>query len=145
MGISQQEWRARAHPPSRPFSECPTIPPGETPCYLRAPAITGGMGISQQEWRARAHPPSRPFSECPTIHPGLRKRYAVTVDLSRSSCHRLARVHGQAPPPGSKSAPVFETEICDFPRDPDRAARSAPLSKPRGPTRRRAIGFETEL
>ena len=80
-----------------------------------------------------------PAVGAPALH------YGVTVDLSRSPCHRLARVHGPAPPPGPKSAPVFETEICDFPRDPDRAARSAPLSKPRGPTRRRALGFETEL
>ena len=67
-----------------------------------------------------------------TDEPELDLHYGVTVDLSRTSCHRLARVHGPAPPPGPKSAPVFETEICDFPRYPDRAARSAPLSKPRG-------------
>ena len=60
-------------------------------------------------------------------------------------CHRLARVHGPAPPPGAKSGHVFETGICDFPRDPNCATLSAPLSKPRGPTRRRALGLETEL
>jgi len=43
------------------------------------------------------------------------------------------------------SAIVFETEICDFRRDRARAACSAPPKKPRGPTRQRAFGFETEL
>jgi hypothetical protein len=70
-----------------------------------------------------------------SIKPNQRRRYSA------------GRGHRPAPllPSGLADAPVFETEICDFPRDRDRAARSAPLSKPVCPTRRRALGFETEL
>jgi hypothetical protein len=39
----------------------------------------------------------------------------------------------------------IETEICDFRRNRARAACSAPPRKPRGATRQRAFGFETEL
>ena len=116
-------------------------PLGGTPLKLGVIHI-GGSPTSSPRTRLRGRPPRWCRTGSRSRDP---KHYGVTVDLSRSSCHRLARVHGQAPPPGSKSAPVFETEICDFLRDPDRAARAAPLSKPRGPTRRRAIGFETEL
>jgi len=47
--------------------------------------------------------------------------------------------------PSRNRSLFFETEICDFRRDRYRAACSAPLSKPCGPTPRRAFGFETEL
>src|ERR1039457_1109492 len=43
------------------------------------------------------------------------------------------------------AACFFETEICDFRQDRYRAAYSAPLSRPCGPTRLRAFGFEIEL
>ena len=49
------------------------------------------------------------------------KRCGVTVDLYRAHATGWRPCSRPLPPSGPKSAPVFETEIYDFPRDPDRA------------------------
>jgi hypothetical protein len=51
------------------------------------------------------------------------------VDLYRTSCHTV-RVFGPAHCHRRNRSLFLETEICDFRRDRDCAARSAPLSNP---------------
>ena len=84
--------------------------------------------------RVADHPPAAPD-----------KRYGVTADVSRTRAGRVCAVSGPGVTVRAEIEAFYETEICDFRRDRARAACSAPPRKPRGPTRQRAFGFETEL